>query len=410
MAAELAVAITLATTFSSSSSSSSGGGEEEEEKEKERRQQAVLEAEAAQTEVMTEHEALQTALQALMEEVGGIEERLPLLEMEKKEAAGRKDYKEAGAKMKEIKALVAREEEAKASMVALRQGLSELSGLLREREEGLTAALAALQEKEAEEEARRVAVLDSRARTLRKAKGKLDQLVGARVVLQTSATLLLSAELEATEGEALALRQRFNLPPPAPVKEEEEEDWEEGEEEVEEEEEAGAQVVSPNPDEEESAGREEMPQRSTRRRSSNSSRPPSSSSAVDPPPSLPTPAAAAPQEEEEEEQEIAAVAATAAAAEQREEEEEEGGAAASTGDGGGGPSATEVARARELHVAILSLEEKVGQAAAEEDYELAEALQAQVEALKEEMAVLGIDCVGLVMGSDSEEEEEEEAG
>jgi hypothetical protein len=48
-------------------------------------------------------ETPQTALLALQEEVDGIEARLPALEAAKREAAQAKQYKEAGARMREIK-------------------------------------------------------------------------------------------------------------------------------------------------------------------------------------------------------------------------------------------------------------------------------------------------------------------
>jgi hypothetical protein len=92
------------------------------------------------------------------------------------------------------------------------------------------------------------------------------------------------------------------------------------------------------------------------------------------------------------------------------EEEEEMGRLSGLDAAASVPSPTAVARARELHVAILALEERVGQAADEEDYEAAGTLQEELEGLREEMAALGpIDVVHLIMDS-SEEEKEEEVG
>lgn len=68
----------------------------------------VAEAEEAKHVLAKEHEALKLNIISLKEEVEGIDIKLPLLEAAKKEAAAAKNYKDAGAKMKEIKVCVHR--------------------------------------------------------------------------------------------------------------------------------------------------------------------------------------------------------------------------------------------------------------------------------------------------------------
>eukprot|EP00624_Nannochloropsis_granulata_P002819 evm.model.NODE_24346_length_1185_cov_16.295359.1 len=86
------------------------------------------------------------------------------------------------------------------------------------------------------------------------------------------------------------------------------------------------------------------------------------------------------EEDDEEEGDKLAVAAAAVAGDEEEDEGEitslTAAAAATAADAvaspPAGPTPGAIARARELHVAILSLEERVAQAAGEEEYEEAE--------------------------------------
>ena len=109
---ELQVASTLASTFAGQEAfqkdladddAASEGGGGAGSSDLQALQKEVAEAEKAKHVLTKEHEDLKSSLVSLKEEVESIDTKLPLLEAAKKEAAAAKNYKDAGAKMKDIK-------------------------------------------------------------------------------------------------------------------------------------------------------------------------------------------------------------------------------------------------------------------------------------------------------------------
>lgn len=285
-----------------------------------------------------------------------IDVKLPVLEQGKKDAAAARNYKDAGAKSKEIKTLQQRREDAEAEMEAAKERLEQMQGRLAERRQDLQECVARLQEKERESEGQRVGVFSARLKKLRRAKKGLSQLKGARI--ETSAELLLQAQLEAVQEERAAMAARVGIPIP------------EDEEEEEEKEHDKPPLAPVAVDEASGSEGQQLPAKDT--------------TPVVSPVAVPV---------EEEDPDVTSKV-----------EEEEGGVAAK------GPiSAEAVAQARELQVQIIALEEKLGAAVAEEDYDAAEELNGAIEELRTQLAALGpIDVVHLIMGDDEDGDTEGE--
>lgn len=319
-------------------------------------QAAASEAESRYRVLECEHERLQLSLVSLREEVEAIDVKLPVLEQGKKDAAAARNYKDAGAKSKEIKTLQQRREDAEAEMETAKERLEHMQERLAERRQDLQECVARLQEKERESEGQRVGVFSARLKGLRRAKKELSQLKGARI--ETSAELLLQAQLEAVQEERAAMAARVGIVIPDDEDEEEEEKGNE------------KRVAQVAVDEAPGSEGQQLPAKDA-------------TPVVSP----------APVPVEEEDPDVTSTV-----------QEEDGGVEAK------GPiSAEAVAQARELQVQIIALEEKLAAAVMAEEYEAAEELNGSIEELRTQLAALGpIDVVHLIMGDDEDGDTEGE--
>jgi len=105
--------------------------------------------------------------------------------------------------------LQTRKDEAEAEMGEAKEGVDSLQQSVNEVQQVVTERRGCLEAMEKEVEGRKVGILVKKMKDLRRSKRTLDKLQGSRI--QTSALILLQAELEAAVAETEMLKTRFGI-------------------------------------------------------------------------------------------------------------------------------------------------------------------------------------------------------